>query len=113
MKIKLYIGLDVHKNSIVVATAKADGSDAQSYGKWGGSNLSAERGLCKMLKAHGVQKSEVSIVYEAGTYHMWYVNPDLTGVRHATSADGINFTTVGCGYFVYPPFYCVIPIFGE
>ena len=66
MKMKLYIGLDVHKNSIVVATAKADGSDAQSYGKWGGSNLSAERGLCKMLKAHGVQKSEVSIVYEAG-----------------------------------------------
>ena len=36
-----------------------------------------------------------TIVYEAGTYHMWYVNPDLTGVRHATSADGINFTTLG------------------
>ncbi|NZA01068.1 hypothetical protein H0I39_03525 [Ottowia beijingensis] len=36
-----------------------------------------------------------TIVYEAGTYHMWYVNPDLTGVRHATSSDGINFTTLG------------------
>ena len=66
MKIKLYIGLDVHKNSIVVANAKADGSDPQSYGKWGGSNLSAERGLSKLLKTFGLQKSEVSIVYEAG-----------------------------------------------
>ncbi|MEC5127001.1 hypothetical protein VSU19_09585 [Verrucomicrobiales bacterium BCK34] len=45
MIIKLYLGLDVHKNSIVVATAKADGSDPQAYAKWGGSNLSVERGL--------------------------------------------------------------------
>lgn len=66
MKIKLHIGLDVHKNSIVVATAKADGSLPQSYGKWGGSNLSAERGLSKLLKTHDLQKSEISIVYEAG-----------------------------------------------
>jgi transposase len=66
MKIKLHIGLDVHKNSIVVATAKADGSDPQSYGKWGGSNPCAERGLLKLLKASGLQKSEVSLVYEAG-----------------------------------------------
>lgn len=66
MKIKLYIGLDVHKNSIVVATAKADGSEAQSYGKWGGSNLGAERGLLKVRKKFGVGKSEISIVYEAG-----------------------------------------------
>jgi transposase len=66
MKIKLYIGLDVHKNSIVVATAKSDGSDPQSYGKWGGSNLSVERGLLKIRKKFGVDKSEISIVYEAG-----------------------------------------------
>ena len=66
MKMKMYIGLDVHKNSIVVAVAKADGSDPRAYGKWGGSNLSAERGLLKLLKAFGLKKSEVSIVYEAG-----------------------------------------------
>lgn len=66
MNTKLYIGLDVHKNSIVVATAKADGSDPQSYGKWGGSNLSAERGLLKIRKKFGVKKEEISIVYEAG-----------------------------------------------
>jgi len=66
MNIKLYIGLDVHKNSIVVATARADSSDAQSYGKWGGSNLSAERGLQKLLKTFKLSKEEVAIVYEAG-----------------------------------------------
>ena len=66
MKIKAYLGLDVHKNSIVVAVAKADGSEPFSYGKWGGSNLSAERGLVKLLKSLGLTKEEVSIVYEAG-----------------------------------------------
>jgi transposase len=66
MKMKLYIGLDVHKNSIVVAVAKADGSDPRAYGKWGGSNLSVERGLLKIRKKFGVDKSEISVVYEAG-----------------------------------------------
>lgn len=66
MNTKLYLGLDVHKNSIVVAAALADGSEPQSYGKWGGSNLSAERGLLKIRKKFGVEKNEISIVYEAG-----------------------------------------------
>jgi transposase len=66
MNIKLHIALDVHKNSIFVATAKADGSEAQTYGKWGGSNLAAERGLVKLRQKFGVEKSEISIVYEAG-----------------------------------------------
>tara|TARA_R110002096_G_C14565744_1_gene720223 strand:+ start:163 stop:1308 length:1146 start_codon:yes stop_codon:yes gene_type:complete len=66
MNIKLYLGLDVHKNSIVVASALADGTEPQSYGKWGGSNLSVERGLLKVRKKFGVDKSEISIVYEAG-----------------------------------------------
>jgi transposase len=66
MNTKLYLGLDVHKNSIVVATALAGGSEPQSYGKWGGSNLSVERGLLKVRKKFGVEKSEISIVYEAG-----------------------------------------------
>ncbi|MCG8601890.1 MAG: IS110 family transposase [Verrucomicrobiales bacterium] len=66
MNTKLYLGLDVHKNSIVVATALADGSEPQSHGKWGGSNLSAERGLLRIRKKFGVKKDEISIVYEAG-----------------------------------------------
>ena len=48
MKTKVHIGLDVHKNSIVVAYALADGSQPQHHGKWGGSNLAAERGLSKL-----------------------------------------------------------------
>lgn len=66
MNSKLYIGLDVHKNSIVVATAHTDGSEPRSYGKWGGSNLSVERGLQKLLKSFKLEKTDVSIVYEAG-----------------------------------------------
>ncbi|MEM7602158.1 MAG: IS110 family transposase [Verrucomicrobiota bacterium] len=66
MNIELYLGLDVHKNSIAVATALDDGSDPQSYGKWGGSNLSVERGLPKVLKRFGLRKDQISIVYEAG-----------------------------------------------
>jgi len=67
MNTKLYLGLDVHKNSIVVASALADGSEPQSYAKWGGSNLSVERGLLKMPKKFDVEKSEISIFYEAAS----------------------------------------------
>ena len=66
MKIKYHIGLDVHKNSIVVALAHAGKSEPRTYGKWGGSNLSVERGLRKLLKNLQLDKSEVSLVYEAG-----------------------------------------------
>jgi|GEM_PF-2951867 len=59
MNTKLYLGLDVHKNSIVVASALADGSEPQSYAKWGGSNLSVERGLLKVRKKFDVEKSEI------------------------------------------------------
>lgn len=66
MNTKVYIGLDVHKNSIVVAYALADGSPPQHHGKWGGSNLSAERNLPKLLKKLGAAKGDVRICYEAG-----------------------------------------------
>jgi hypothetical protein len=37
-----------------------------------------------------------TIVYDGGTYHLWYVSDDTyTGVRRATSTDGVNFTTQG------------------
>ena len=63
---KLFIGLDVHKKSIVVATALAGHADAEHYGKWGGSNQCAERGLVKLLKKFELKKDEVRICYEAG-----------------------------------------------
>jgi len=66
MRTKIHIGLDVHKNSIVVAYALADGSPPQHHGKWGGTNLAAERGLLKLLKKLGVEKGEARICYEAG-----------------------------------------------
>ena len=64
--IKCYIGLDVHKSSISVAYALADREEPIFYGKLGGSNQCLERGLRKMLKSLGLNKAEVSIVYEAG-----------------------------------------------
>ena len=36
-----------------------------------------------------------TIVYDSGTYHLWYVNSAFAGVRYATSADGVSFTTQG------------------
>ena len=66
MKTKVHIGLDVHKNSIAPAYALCDGSPPQSCGSWGGSNLSAERGLLRLMKKLGVSKGEVKVCYEAG-----------------------------------------------
>ena len=63
---KLYIGLDVHKNSIAVAIASRDESESKSYGKWGGSNMAAESGLLKLRKKFGVDKDQIAICYEAG-----------------------------------------------
>lgn len=38
-----------------------------------------------------------TIVFESGQYHMWYVGTDylMSGIQHATSTDGVNFTTAG------------------
>jgi transposase len=66
MKIKYHIGLDVHKNSVVIALAKSGNREPEHYGKWGGSTLSAERGLLKLMKKLGVSKDEIQICYEAG-----------------------------------------------
>jgi len=66
MNTKIHIGLDVHKNSIVPAYALPDGSQPQNAGKWGGTNLAAERGLLKLMKKLGASKGGVRICYEAG-----------------------------------------------
>jgi len=53
-------------HSAVVATADAEESKPIHYGKWGGSNLAAERGLVKLRKSLGVDKEEIRICDEAG-----------------------------------------------
>ncbi|MEM7600359.1 MAG: hypothetical protein AAF357_02965 [Verrucomicrobiota bacterium] len=60
-QIKLYIGLDVHKNPIAVALAPAGNFTPIFYGTMGGSNLSVERGLNRLL-----QKFDL-LTYEAGS----------------------------------------------
>ncbi|MDF1816571.1 MAG: IS110 family transposase [Verrucomicrobiales bacterium] len=63
---KLYVGLDVHKDSVQCGIAHAGRANPEVYAKWGGSNLCVERGLCKLLKKFELSKESVSICYEAG-----------------------------------------------
>lgn len=62
----VYVGLDVHKSSIILAYALADGSDPVLHGKLGGSNLALERGLARLRQKLGVEKDALRICYEAG-----------------------------------------------
>ena len=62
MKKVLYVGLDVHKESIVVATAPQGDTEAQPYGKIGGT-LEA---LDKLIKKMDKPDLELRFVYEAG-----------------------------------------------
>ena len=63
---RYYIGLDVHKSTISIAYAAADGSAPVFYGKTAGNNLSVERALTKLRKKLGVEKEDLRICYEAG-----------------------------------------------
>ena len=62
MKKVLYVGMDVHKESIVVATALQGDTEAQLYGKIGGT-LDA---LDKLIKKMNKPEVELRFVYEAG-----------------------------------------------
>jgi transposase len=62
MKKILYVGLDVHKDSIVAATAIAGDTPAELYGKIGGT-LDA---LDKLIKKLSKPDLELRFVYEAG-----------------------------------------------
>ena len=63
---ELYIGLDVHKSSISIAYAAADGSKPVFHAKTGGTNLCVERQLLGLCKKLGVEKGDLRICYEAG-----------------------------------------------
>jgi transposase len=58
----LYVGLDVHKESIVVATAPEGDTEAQLYGKIGGTLDALDKLVKKLIKPD----LELRFVYEAG-----------------------------------------------
>jgi transposase len=62
MKKVLYVGMDVHKESIVVATAPQGDTEAQLYGRIGGT-LDA---LDKLIKKMAKPDLDLRFVYEAG-----------------------------------------------
>jgi len=67
MKTIYYIGLDVHKETIAIASAcGGNREDAVYYGQCGGSVLVAVRTLRKLAKQLGVEFRELKVCYEAG-----------------------------------------------
>ena len=63
---KAYLGLDVHKASIVIAVALNDGSQPVLYGKSPGDLNGFLAVLRRVLKKHELLKEDVQICYEAG-----------------------------------------------
>ena len=63
----LFVGLDVHKESIAVALAD-EGRDGEvrSYGSISGDLQALEKLLGRICKAHGITKEQLRVVYEAG-----------------------------------------------
>jgi transposase len=67
MKKIIYVGLDVHKESISIAyTTSHSRRDALYFDQCGGSNLAAERALRRLSRMVGVPFKELQVCYEAG-----------------------------------------------
>lgn len=64
---KLYIGLDVHKTSIAIGLAFADGSTPTYYGKCSGTLRSIDETIKRVLKLNGLTPEAVQLCYEAGS----------------------------------------------
>lgn len=63
---KLYIGLDVHKEKTVIAIAFPGTEEAIHHGKCSSDINRLLSAIRKLLKKHGLTKSDVRICYEAG-----------------------------------------------
>lgn len=67
MKQLYYIGLDVHKETVAIASIKSNSrSEAIYYGTCGGSNAAVERALRKLAKQLDVKLQDLKVCYEAG-----------------------------------------------
>jgi len=88
---KLYVGMDVHKDSIEIALAEAGGGEVRRFGRIGGDRKGLAGAVRKLESAHG--KSLV-FVYEAGPcgygiyrllrergHECWVVAPSMTPRR--------------------------------
>jgi hypothetical protein len=64
---KLYVGMDVHKESIDVVTGDEVGGEVRHYGRVGGDLESVKR-LCRKLESTA---KELVFVYEAGPCGFW------------------------------------------
>lgn len=64
--VKLYMGLDVHKEKTVVAVALAGTGEAEHYGNCSSDMVRLAGTIRKVLRKYDVSKDEVSICYEAG-----------------------------------------------
>ena len=63
---RVYIGLDVHKDSVSIAWALAGTEEPKSYGKAPADLDSFLRVLRRILKKHQWSKEDVALCYEAG-----------------------------------------------
>ena len=63
---KLYIGLDTHKENIVIGIAFAGNKASEVYGKVSADLDRFIAALRKLLKKYDLKKEDVSICYEAG-----------------------------------------------
>ncbi len=63
---KVYIGLDVHKEKTVIAIAFSGTEEAIHHGKCSSDISRLLSAIRKLLKKHGLTKSDVRICYEAG-----------------------------------------------
>lgn len=67
MKELYYIGLDVHKETVAIAYARANSrEDALYYGECQGHNNAVERALRRLAKKLGIAFTDLKICYEAG-----------------------------------------------
>lgn len=63
---KVYIGLDVHKASILIALAFAGRSDPESYGKASSDLDGFVAALRRLMRKYSLEKEDLALCYEAG-----------------------------------------------